>query len=406
MEIKHTKLFNTHPGHTVHVDFFELNHKDYLIMVDRLTGFARCQATKNEGTDEAIAAIKNWGDLHGYPYKIIADGGPAFREDFTEKLLTLNIGHVPSSAYHPQSNSLAERGVLSVKNGLKKSAVKLTAGHLNELVFAINTTTSSEGTGSPADRFFGRLIRSRLPNSVDPGINSDKLIRQRIEKHDAMISDKNKRNKIVYQVVQRVRLQNVATRDWDLKGTVERLRYADDGRVVSYYIMTDRNHLTTRHRRFMKPLHVDHDPKIVTNKNIDTQNYARTMADSPNAMSVAPRRSGRPKPSTRQAIKCITMGSEFSNFSTPFTANIELSFGGNDDVVTVREVRRNVHNGMANRPGQQGVQGTERQAGGGAQQRHTSQTVERVNGAGGSVATGRSQQRQGGQEDLGGATGS
>ena len=100
------------------------------------------------------------------------------------------------------------------------------------------------------------------------------------------------------------------------------------------------------------------------------------------------------------------MGSEFSNFSTPFTANIELSFGGNDDVVTVREVRRNVHNGMANRPGQQGVQGTERQAGGGAQQRHTSQTVERVNGAGGSVATGRSQQRQGGQEDLGGATGS
>ena len=92
------------------------------------------------------------------------------------------------------------------------------------------------------------------------------------------------------------------------------------------------------------------------------------------------------------------MGSEFSNFSTPFTANIELSFGGHDDVVTVREVRRNVHNGTANRSGQQGVQGTERQAGG--------QTVERVNGAGGSVATGRSQQRQGGQEDLGGATGS
>ena len=44
-------------------------------MVDRLKGFARCQATKNKGKVEAIAAIKNWGDLHGYPYKIIADGG-------------------------------------------------------------------------------------------------------------------------------------------------------------------------------------------------------------------------------------------------------------------------------------------------------------------------------------------
>ena len=144
VEIKHTKLFNTHPGHMVHVDYFELNHKDYIIMVDRLTGFARCEATVNKGTDAAILAIQNWGDQYGYPYKIIADKGPAFREDFIKKLLTLNINHVPSTAYHPQSNSLAECGVLSVKSGLKKSAVKLTSNHLNELIFAINTTTSSD----------------------------------------------------------------------------------------------------------------------------------------------------------------------------------------------------------------------------------------------------------------------
>ena len=87
-----------------------------------------------------------------------------------------------------------------------------------------------------------------------------------------------------------MRLQNVATRDWDLKGTVERLRYADDGRVVSYFIMTDKNHLTTRHRRFLRPLHVDHDPKLVTNKNIDTENYATNIADLPTAESGAPRR--------------------------------------------------------------------------------------------------------------------
>ena len=187
---------------------------------------------------------------------------------------------------------------------------------------------------------------------------------------------------------------------------MERLRYADDGRVNSYYTMTDRNHLTTRHRRFLKPLHVDHDPKIVTNKNIDTENYAMNIADLPTAVSVAPRRSGRLKPSTTQAIKRITMGAEFS---TPFTANIELNFGGNDDVVTVREVsRRSVQNSsVANRSQQQGAQGAERYgaAGGGAQQRHPSQAAERVNRTGGSVANGRSQQRHGGQEDLGGATG-
>ena len=203
VEIRHTKLFNTHPGHTLHVDYFELNHKDYLIMVDRLTGFANCEATVNKGTDAAIMAIKNWGDQYGYPYKIIADGGTAFREDFIEQLLTLNINHVPSTAYHTQSNSMAERGVLSVKTGLKKSAARITKQHLNELIFAINTTTSSEGTGSPADRFFGRSVRSRLPNSFDPEIRSNELIKKRITKHDARIKNKNKRNKIRYQIGQR-----------------------------------------------------------------------------------------------------------------------------------------------------------------------------------------------------------
>ena len=57
-------------------------------MVDRLTGFAKCEMTVNKGTDAAIMAIKNWGDQYGYPYQIIAEGGPAFREDFIEKLTT------------------------------------------------------------------------------------------------------------------------------------------------------------------------------------------------------------------------------------------------------------------------------------------------------------------------------
>ena len=77
VEVKHTSLFNIYPGHTLHTDYFELNNKDYLIMVDRLTGFSRCEMTSNKGTDEAIRAIKNWGDQYGYPYKIISDGGPA-----------------------------------------------------------------------------------------------------------------------------------------------------------------------------------------------------------------------------------------------------------------------------------------------------------------------------------------
>ena len=54
VEISHNKLFNMHPGHTLHVDYFQINNRHFLIMVDRLTGFAKCEMTINNGTDAAI----------------------------------------------------------------------------------------------------------------------------------------------------------------------------------------------------------------------------------------------------------------------------------------------------------------------------------------------------------------
>ena len=60
----------------------------------------------------------------------------------------------------------------------------------------------------------------------------------------------------------RVRLQNVATKEFILKGTIELLRTTNDGRVVSYDIVTDKGYTNTRHRRYLRPLHPEHDPKI------------------------------------------------------------------------------------------------------------------------------------------------
>ena len=62
------------------------------------------------------------------------------------------------------------------------------------------------------------------------------------------------------------------------------------------------------------------------------------IADLPNIKQVL-RRSGRL--SKAKSVKRLTMGSEISNFQTPFTANIEISFG-EEERVTVREVVRNV----------------------------------------------------------------
>ena len=188
-------------------------------------------------------------------------------------------------------------------------------------------------------------MRSRPPNSIDPGVKSSVLIKRRILKHDARIKNKNKTNKIRYHVGQRVRLQNIATRDWDLKGTIVKVRIADDGRIYSYDVFTDRNHMTTRHRRYLKPLHKEHDPKVTKDDadNVETSNYTTENADLPKKIveSVAPRRSNRSsrRISSLEAAKVIRiMGGDQSK---PLNATIELKIEAGEDKVRIEagEVR-------------------------------------------------------------------
>ena len=133
-EISHKNMFNLHPNHTVHVDYCEYGGRDYIVVVDRVTGYIRAEQTPNQGTDAAITLIKIWGLLFGYPMCVISDSGGGFRKDFKKKLKILNVRHKHSSAYHPQSNSLAERAVGSLKNSLKKSPNYISKLDLKEII--------------------------------------------------------------------------------------------------------------------------------------------------------------------------------------------------------------------------------------------------------------------------------
>ena len=176
VEVSHSNMFNIFPGHTLHLDFAEYNNKDYLLLVDRLTGYIACENTVNQGTEAAILAVKNWANRFGFPYKIISDSGGGLKSTFIKQLRLLGVKHTHSSAYHPQSNSLAERAVQSLIGSLKKSSERLTKLHLDEIVFGINSTTSQEATGSANDRFMGRSTRTLLPNSYNPELKPGELI--------------------------------------------------------------------------------------------------------------------------------------------------------------------------------------------------------------------------------------
>ena len=72
--------------------------------------------------------------------------------------------------------------------------------------------------------------------------------------HEKRIKNKSKTNKLIYSPGDCVRIQNICTKDWELLGTVETQRVADDGSILSYEIQTDLGYLTTKHRRFLRPL--------------------------------------------------------------------------------------------------------------------------------------------------------
>ena len=56
-------------------DLFTLHGHDYIVLVDRFTGFICCQVNKT---------CTSWFDLLGWPETIRTEGGPQFRSEFDE----------------------------------------------------------------------------------------------------------------------------------------------------------------------------------------------------------------------------------------------------------------------------------------------------------------------------------
>merc|ERR1712236_11167 len=147
----------------------------------------------------------------------------------------------------------AERAVGSLKNSFKKSTNYISKLGLKEIVFQINSNISAEMTGSANDRFLMRSVRnSNIPNSINNEIDPSMLIRQRIENHEKRIKNENKSNKVIYEIGDRVRLQDVKTKLFSRNGTVIEQRKTDNVTIFSYIIKTDRGRITTRHINFLR----------------------------------------------------------------------------------------------------------------------------------------------------------
>lgn len=112
----------TRPFCRIHADFFYLNQKVFLVIVDSFSKWIELEWMKY-GTD-AEKVIRKFVALFarfGFPDVVVTDGGPPFNgHAFVTFLEKQGIKVMKSPPYHPASNGQAERSVKLVKEVLKK----------------------------------------------------------------------------------------------------------------------------------------------------------------------------------------------------------------------------------------------------------------------------------------------
>ena len=196
------------PAERICMDYATYEGRKYMIIKDVSSGFIDVKSTKDQTTQEATRCVHEWSYTFGIPHALRTDGGPAFKNRFQEYVDSLGIEHTASSPYNPQSNGLAERGVRQIKDVLRKIKKKPTKDQLREWVFMINNHVQSDGSGTAAQRFFRRGVRTLLPNSIVREVDHRQLIQKRHEKQVKIATAKGRTSKDVFVNGDKVRVQD------------------------------------------------------------------------------------------------------------------------------------------------------------------------------------------------------
>ena len=152
---------NMYPMSDVGIDLMNVAGKEYIIMVDRFSGFPFVAKLTHTSTRAIIDKLMTWFSVEGMPRRIRSDGGPQFRGPFEEWCECTGIIHEKSSAYNPESNGLAEAAVKNVKRVLMASME--TGEDPNNALVIWRTTPKHDGP-SPAALFRHRELRLPGPD--------------------------------------------------------------------------------------------------------------------------------------------------------------------------------------------------------------------------------------------------
>ena len=155
-----TSRLPDYPWQVVGTDLFELNGKNFLLVVDYFSRYPEAIQLKSTTSSAVIQTLKMVFSRHGIPETVRSDNGPQYSsQEFAQFASAYEFRHTTSSPRFPQSNSEVERMVKTVKQMLRKSTDPYLA------LLSYRATLLPWCNLSPAVLSMGRRIRTPIPQA-------------------------------------------------------------------------------------------------------------------------------------------------------------------------------------------------------------------------------------------------
>ena len=234
-------------GPMTHVatDLFDFKGSDYLVLVDRYSGFFFVERLKKTTTADVTKKLRDWFLEHGFPTVIRSDGGPQYRSNFDSFCTSYNITHETTSPYNPQSNGLAESAVKNAKYLLKKCTNE--GSSYREALLEWRNLPRADGL-SPAELFFGRRQKTQLPTFANVADNQMASKREETLLKKRTYDDNRAHKAPKYSVDEKVWILNTKTGEWDTTGII--IAYMNS--ESSYKVETEHGVTIWRTGRFLR----------------------------------------------------------------------------------------------------------------------------------------------------------
>ena len=238
------------PMMAVGVDLCDVAGSQWLVMVDRFSGFPFAKKLTKTTSSAVCSALLKWFTDWGFPRIVRSDGGPQFRSEFRAFCTQWEIVHELSSPYNPTSNGLAEAAVKNVKKLIRRSAKDRV--DFNLALFYFRNLPRADGY-SPAQMVFGRRQSGQFPVLANDygeiSLPDAAAAREATRQAHRALNDQSTRRLPQLNAGDSVWIQDQSTSRWSKSGIVVQSR--DHGR--SYEIEDDEGGRFLRNRRFLRP---------------------------------------------------------------------------------------------------------------------------------------------------------